>query len=65
MKKPELAFARKEFEKGRAETPQEHRPKRFISDEDYQRFLILSSSKVKKRLGLVSNTSAGNLVGTK
>ena len=39
MKKPELAFARKEFEKGRAETPQEHRPKRFISDEDYQRFL--------------------------
>jgi endonuclease YncB( thermonuclease family) len=38
MKKPELAFARKEFEKGRAETPQEHRLKRFISDEEYQRF---------------------------
>jgi endonuclease YncB( thermonuclease family) len=38
MRKPELAFARKEFEKGRAETPQEHRPKRFISDEEYQRF---------------------------
>ena len=38
MKKPELAFATKEFEKGRAETPQEHRPKRFISNDHYQRF---------------------------
>jgi hypothetical protein len=37
FKKPELAFAREQFEKGRAETPQEH-PQRLISENEYQRF---------------------------
>ena len=37
FKKPELAFAREQFEKGRAEAPQEH-PQRLISEIEYQQF---------------------------
>jgi hypothetical protein len=37
FKKPELAFAREQFEKGRAEAPQEH-PQRLISENEYQQF---------------------------
>jgi hypothetical protein len=37
FEKPELAFAREQFEKGRAEAPQE-RPQRLISENEYQQF---------------------------
>ena len=37
FKKPELAFAREQFEKGRADAPQEH-PQRLISENEYQQF---------------------------
>jgi hypothetical protein len=38
MKRPELAFAREEFEKGRAEAPQD-RPEQLIPEDEYTRFV--------------------------
>lgn len=54
MKKPELAFAREQFEKGRAEAPQD-RPERLISKDQYQEFA--------HRIGVAENRARAEKLG--
>jgi hypothetical protein len=54
MKKPEMAFAREQFEKGRAEAPQD-RPERLISEDQYQDFA--------HRIGVAENQARAEKLG--
>jgi hypothetical protein len=59
LKKPELAFARAQIEKERAEVPQDH-PQRLISDDEYEQFrerIVAAETQARtEKLGIWSDT---------